>query len=174
MGILFCFVTSCYYLLRSQSNSYPVSICSQDNVDALSEPENVFWEGHACSEDCKQKFSKEETTQLRNDSLALDYKEKQGSNYLDITVLSAIRTMYRTENVITHARSSVTCDRQRMTCSFSVHGKVVCREFFFYVHAIKIKRWKRLLNIYKNQGQYLSLHAVYLMQIHENLVCRCY
>ncbi len=122
-------------------------------MDVCNEPEDGFWERHDCSEDCKRKFSKEEATQLRNECLTLDYKEKQGSNYLDIMVLSAIRTMYRTENVITHARSSVTCDRQRITCSFTVHGNTVCREFFLYVHAIKIKRWKRLLNVYKNQGK---------------------
>jgi hypothetical protein len=117
-------------------------------------------EDGCCSNNCIQNFSKDEIALYRNESLNFDYS-KDGVNVLDTIILSQIRSMYSSREVVTHARQSTSGERKQNKMNYTLNGATICRSLFMFVHAIKIKRFKRLMNIYKTEGFIEKPHGNY-------------
>lgn len=95
----------------------------------------------------------------RNESLNFDYYEN-GVNVLNTIISSQIRTMYCSSDVVHHARKTVN-GRKLNKMKFILKGIPVCRDLFLFVHGIKIKRYKRLVDAYKQDGFVEKQHGNY-------------
>lgn len=89
--------------------------------------------------------------QFSFDSRTLDYYN-DGTNVLDLVLLSVIRGMARGKDAVKRGNSIVTKERERLRMMYTLKGISVCENLFFLAHSIKIKRFKRLLKHYKRNG----------------------
>lgn len=92
------------------------------------------------------------------ESRALDYNT-DGTNYLDMVILGQLRSLCRSQNIIkTGIRSVEQKERKRLRVIYKLSGVDVCEALFLFANGIKIKRFKRILKHYKEEGLVLLTH----------------
>lgn len=111
-----------------------------------------------CPKKCSDKFSLDELLQFNIQCRDLDYYN-EGSNVLDLVILGAIRAMCRTNDDIKTGSGIIKKDRKRQRMIYTLSGVHICEKLFLLVHAIKIKRFKRLMKHFKTNGLMPPMHG---------------
>lgn len=104
---------------------------------------------------CSVQFSEVEVTQYRQECQELDFYEN-GWNKLDLVVSAQLRVISRTMETSHGHRAG---QRQRVSQSFRLRNIEVCEAMYLFAHAIKIKRFKRILKTFKNEGLTVKKHG---------------
>lgn len=111
-----------------------------------------------CSKRCINCFDIEEILKMNIDSRALDYNT-DGTNYLDMVILGQLRSLCRSQNILeTGIRSVEQKERKRLRVIYKLSAVDVCEALFLFANGIKIKRFKRILKHYKEEGLVLLTH----------------
>ncbi len=126
--------------------------CAEDD-----EKVNNFMAEKCCSDSCTNSFSIADVKTLRLNASTLNYRT-DGANVLDTVLLGVIQSMYQFRDPVHHARTVVE-ERQRGKMIYMINGKTVCRAFFLFSYGISLKRFKRLLNVYKEEGLVENKHG---------------
>lgn len=111
-----------------------------------------------CTKRCSGNFTLDEILQVHFDSRNLDYYN-DGTNILDLVLIGEIRAMARSCDSVKKGNSVTVKERERLRIMYTLNGRPVCEKLFLLAHAIKIKRFKRLMKHYKNYGMAPPMHG---------------
>lgn len=104
-----------------------------------------------CATKCSQSFSITEIVELRAESSALDYYDKDHSNRLDLVIKSQLRALTSYSDSTQRSKKLQTT-RQRPRTMFRVKGFVVCKNTYFFIHTISKMRFTRIFKSFTKDG----------------------
>lgn len=113
--------------------------------------------GCGCTDNCGTKFSVNSFMEMRIQAAEID-QYRDHVNMLDQVILGELLCLRNTSDQTERSRKPNAARKQAQT-TYLIKGQQVCRETYLFCHQIKVKRLKRLLKTYNENGLVARVHG---------------
>lgn len=117
---------------------------------------NFLEKGCGCKDNCGTKFTLNSYMEMRFDAAEIDHY-RDHVNILDQVILGQLRCL-RNDSDQTERSHKQNFVRKQSQTLYLIKGQRVCRETYMFCHQIKVKRLKRLLKMYNDNGLVAKVH----------------
>lgn len=118
---------------------------------------NFLEKGCGCKDNCGTKFTLNSYMEMRFDAAEIDHY-RDHVNILDQVILGQLRCLRNGSDQTERSHKQNFVSKQSQTL-YLIKGQRVCRETYMFCHQIKVKRLKRLLKMYNDNGLVAKAHG---------------